>query len=160
MIENRLRIERQVFMGRQETKKSQEPTIPNPQTPQGLGGGLRDGSVDEGETMSGGDIDRSQVYGTDSDAETQHFASPGGNLRQLRMLRDRRNLNQRLFQSSRSIGRLGDLAGDEAGTSSAGEDIASRIFLTRDLRGKRKSDSDSDDKERAEWTAEELLNED
>lgn len=160
MIENRLRIERQVFMGRQETKKSQEPTIPNPQTPQGLGGGLRDGSVDEGETMSGGDIDRSQVYGTDSDAETRHFASPGGNLRQLRMLRDRRNLNQRLFQSSRSIGRLGDLAGDEAGTSSAGEDIASRIFLTRDLRGKRKSDSDSDDKERAEWTAEELLNED
>ena len=61
MIENRLRIERQVFMGRQETKKSQEPTIPNPQTVQGLGGGRGDGSVDEGGTMSGGDIDRSQV---------------------------------------------------------------------------------------------------
>jgi len=160
MIENRLRIERQVFMGRQETKKSQEPTIPNPQTVQGLGGGRGDGSVDEGGTMSGGDIDRSQVYGTDSEAELQHLASPNGNLRQLRMLRDRRNLNRRLSQSSRSIGRLNDLAGDEAGASSAGEDIARRIFLTTDLCGKRKSDSDSDDKERAEWTAEEFLNED
>jgi hypothetical protein len=172
MIENRLRIERQVFMGRQETKRSQEPTIPNPQgaAVSGSGGGGTEGSQDEMGGISGVENERSQVYGTDSELEMPQMGSPEGSLRQLRMLRDRRNLHRRLSQSSKSVGLfLDQLVGDETGggNSSAGEEIvARRIFRhrhssssVRSARLANHSDG-SDERDRNESTAEELLIED
>ncbi|KAA1089655.1 hypothetical protein PGT21_026173 [Puccinia graminis f. sp. tritici] len=174
MIENRLRIERQVFMGRQETKRSQEPTIPNPQgaavSGDGGGGGT-EGSQDEMGGISGVENERSQVYGTDSEVEMPQMGSAEGNLRQLRMLRERRNLHRRLSQSSKSVGLfLDQLVGDETGgggISSAGEEIVARKSFrhrhssssNRSARLVNHSDG-SDERDRNESTAEELLIED
>lgn len=132
MIENRLRIERQVFMGRLETKKSQEPTIPNLRPGEEVAKDLGRKKVklnfegSEEATNSGIELDRGMggFYETDSEIELERLAGPDrlstmssssssssshqeGRARQLhRMARDRRRLDRRLLQpsSSRSIG--------------------------------------------------------
>ncbi|POW20034.1 hypothetical protein PSHT_04015 [Puccinia striiformis] len=150
MIENRLRIERQVFMGRQETRRSQESGIAKAQSQHGKDR-RAEGSLDEGGTISGTDLHGSPVYRMDSDIEIPQFSSPDVNLRQLRMARDRRDLNRRLSLSSKSCQLLDScVLPDEAAVSSAGEDISHELFKFD--RGqsvmKRTTDTDSDSKER------------
>ncbi|PLW06532.1 hypothetical protein PCASD_05381 [Puccinia coronata f. sp. avenae] len=179
MMSNRLRIERQVFQGRQETKRSQEATIPQAgsellllsSSSCGLNGGIvgrGEGSVDEGGTTSGGEMDQrleryhEAVAATvDSDAEIhqQLMASPDtpGSLRQLRLIRDRRTLHRRLSQSSKSQAATVAVAAaaaandddddDDPAPSSIEDNPPSLVRLrTRDPRGKQqRSDSDTDD---------------
>ncbi|WAQ90145.1 hypothetical protein PtA15_12A131 [Puccinia triticina] len=132
MIENRLRIERQVFQGRQETKKSQEPTIPAAAAatagPSGVSGSMDEAGTVSCEGMSGGEMEGGSggagAYGTeDSDMELRHLTSPDQPaLRQLRLLRARRSLDRRLSHSANTRALLADLAGADAEASSAGEE--------------------------------------
>ncbi|MBW0491658.1 hypothetical protein O181_031373 [Austropuccinia psidii MF-1] len=114
MIENRLRIERKIMKGREETKKVQEPMIPKPHVVQGLSKSKL-ANVSKRRRFSEGGL---EAIGSGSDLELDPKQAPMTECigRKARMRRDRSMWNKR-FSASMPLDPFINLPNDEMGLS-------------------------------------------